>query len=76
MKRSIASLLLFSTVAAAQSVAQQDLEQVWLDPSARGSLWVGNGTTQNYTVYGKVLGTNLNVTPDSYADTVSVTVTY
>jgi spore coat protein U-like protein len=37
---------------------------------------VGNGTTQNYTVYGKVLGTNLNVTPDSYADTVSVTVTY
>lgn len=45
MKRSIASLLLFSTVAAAQSVAQQDLEQVWLDPSARGSLWVGNGTT-------------------------------
>jgi spore coat protein U-like protein len=36
----------------------------------------GNGTTQNYTVYGKVLGSALNVTPDSYSDSVAVTVTY
>ena len=37
---------------------------------------VGNGTAQNYTVYGKVLGAGLNVTPDTYADNVAVTVTY
>lgn len=37
---------------------------------------VGNGTTQNYTVYGKVLSSSLNVTPDAYTDTVAVTVTY
>jgi|SRR5690242_12110953 spore coat protein U-like protein len=36
----------------------------------------GNGNSQNYTVYGKVLASSLNVTPDSYADTVSVNVTY
>lgn len=36
----------------------------------------GNGSTQNYTVYGKVLSSSLNVTPDAYSDTVAVTVTY
>jgi spore coat protein U-like protein len=36
----------------------------------------GNGNDQNYTVYGKVLASSLNVQPDSYADTVSVNVTY
>ena len=28
-----------------QTVPTADLEQVWLDPAARGSLWVGNGQT-------------------------------
>lgn len=37
---------------------------------------VGNGNAQNLTVYGKVLGSALNVTPDSYSDTVAVVVTY
>ena len=37
---------------------------------------VGNGSAQTLTVYGKVLGSNLNVTPDSYSDTVAVVVTY
>lgn len=36
----------------------------------------GNGTTQNFTVYGKVLSSSLNVAPDTYSDTVSVDVTY
>jgi spore coat protein U-like protein len=34
----------------------------------------GTGTAQSYVVYAK--NTNANFTPDSYADTVSVTVTY
>ena len=41
---------------------------------------IGAGTavsvTQKYPVYGRVLGTDLNKTPDRYADTVTVTVTY
>jgi spore coat protein U-like protein len=36
----------------------------------------GNGTAQTYSVYGKVLGSSLNVTPDTYSDTVAVDVTY
>ncbi len=36
---------------------------------------VGN-VTATYPVYAKVLGTNLNVTPDSYQDTVTVSVYY
>ena len=41
---------------------------------------IGAGTAvsnaQKYPVYGRVLGTDLNKTPDRYADTVTVTVTY
>lgn len=44
--------------------------------TAANGLVTGNGSAQSYTVYGKVLGSNLNVQPDSYADTVTVTVTY
>ncbi|MDR6454232.1 Csu type fimbrial protein [Variovorax paradoxus] len=36
----------------------------------------GNGLAQALTVYGRVLGSSLNVRPDSYRDTVTVTVTY
>ena len=36
----------------------------------------GNGTAQALTVYGRVLGNSANVRPDSYQDTVTVTVTY
>ena len=36
----------------------------------------GNGTAQALTVYGRVLGSSVNVRPDSYRDTVTVTVTY
>lgn len=36
----------------------------------------GTGSAQSLTVYGKVLGSNLNVTPDAYSDTVAVVVTY
>ncbi|MDQ0586654.1 Csu type fimbrial protein [Variovorax paradoxus] len=36
----------------------------------------GTGTAQALTVYGRVLGSSVNVRPDSYRDTVTVTVTY
>lgn len=36
----------------------------------------GDGTTQSLTVYGRVLGTSVNVRPDDYKDTVTVTVRY
>jgi len=36
----------------------------------------GNGLAQALTVYGRVLGTGLNVRPDSYRDVVTVTVSY
>lgn len=38
-------MALVSTVSVAQTVPTADLEQVWLDPAARGSMWVGNGQT-------------------------------
>lgn len=44
--------------------------------TATNGLVVGNGLAQNYPVYGKVLGTSLNVQPDAYADTVTVSVAY
>jgi len=36
----------------------------------------GTGLTQSLTVYGRVLGTGVNVRPDSYRDVVTVNVTY
>ena len=43
------SCVLLSLVAAAavaqEAVPSADVEQVWLDPAGRGSLWVGNGQT-------------------------------
>ena len=45
MKTLIAGLLLTASLAAAQAVPSADVEQLWLDPSARGSLFVGNGRT-------------------------------
>jgi spore coat protein U-like protein len=36
----------------------------------------GNGVAQALTVYGRVLGSSVNVRPDSYRDVVTVTVTY
>ncbi|PZR18653.1 MAG: cell envelope biogenesis protein OmpA [Archangium gephyra] len=44
MNRLTVVLLLVASTAFAQAPAT-DVEQVWLDPSARGSLFVGNGTT-------------------------------
>jgi hypothetical protein len=44
---SAARVLLWSVVVAVSSAQAQvpnaDLEQVWLEPAGRGSLWVGNG---------------------------------
>jgi spore coat protein U-like protein len=36
----------------------------------------GTGTAQALTVYGRVLGSSVNVRPDSYRDVVTVTVSY
>ncbi|MDP9975045.1 spore coat protein U-like protein [Variovorax paradoxus] len=36
----------------------------------------GTGTAQTLTVYGRVLGSSVNVRPDSYRDVVTVTVSY
>ncbi len=44
MTRRLLSMMLLATAAGAQAPTS-DLEQVWLDPSARGSLIVGNGQT-------------------------------
>ena len=41
----LVALALTSSMAFGQTVPTADLEQVWLDPAARGSLWVGNGQT-------------------------------
>ncbi len=43
MKTYIAGALLVASVAAAQPAPSVDPEQLWLDPSARGSLFIGNG---------------------------------
>lgn len=40
---SAVSLLVAGVAAAQTAPPQADLEQVWLDPAGRGSLWVGNG---------------------------------
>jgi OmpA-OmpF porin, OOP family len=44
MTRVVGLLILLASVAVAQ-VPASDLEQVWLDPAGKGSLWVGNGQT-------------------------------
>jgi OmpA-OmpF porin, OOP family len=46
MRKLLCAFLLVSSVVFAQTAApQSDIEHVWLDPAARGSLLVGNGTT-------------------------------
>ncbi|MEW5740358.1 MAG: OmpA family protein [Myxococcota bacterium] len=51
LRRSLCLLSLSSLLSAAawaqetDAAPTADIEQVWLDPSARGSLWVGNGQT-------------------------------
>jgi OmpA-OmpF porin, OOP family len=44
MRQLLSAFLLVSSLVLAQT-PQSDIEQVWLDPSARGSLLVGNGMT-------------------------------
>ena len=51
MKTLIPGLLVFASIAAAQTVPSADVEQLWLDPSARGSLFVGNGRTLSATEF-------------------------
>ena len=51
MRTLIAGLLVFASIAAAQTVPSADVEQLWLDPSARGSLFVGNGRTMGATEF-------------------------
>ena len=51
MKTLIAGLLLTASLAAAQTAPSSDVEQLWLDPSARGSLFVGNGRTLGATEF-------------------------
>lgn len=45
MKQLCAALLLTAGLAPAQAVPTADVEQLWLDPAGRGSLFVGNGRT-------------------------------
>lgn len=45
MKTYLAGALLVASVAAAQPAPSADVEQLWLDPSARGSLFIGNART-------------------------------
>lgn len=45
MKTMLAAVLVMSSVVMAQTAPAADIEQVWLDPAARGSLFVGNGQT-------------------------------
>lgn len=47
-----------------------------LNPSGNTVTGTGTGTAQALTVYGRVLGSSVNVRPDSYRDTVTVTVSY
>jgi len=53
---------------------------VWGDTASTnrktGTLDTTGNVAKTYTVYAKVLGTNLNVTPDSYKDVVTVSVYY
>lgn len=53
---------------------------VWGDTSGTnrqaGVVDTTGNVAKTYTVYGKVLGTNLNVTPDNYKDTVTISVYY
>lgn len=51
MKRLIVGVLLTASWAAAQPVPSADVEQLWLDPAARGSLFVGNGRTLGATQF-------------------------
>jgi OmpA-OmpF porin, OOP family len=48
MKTFIAAVLLVSSVASAQTA---DVEQLWLDTSGRGSLFIGNGRTLGATEF-------------------------
>ena len=43
--------MLTASFALAQTVPSADVEQMWLDPSARGSLFVGNGRTLGATEF-------------------------
>lgn len=45
MKKLTTGLLLTASLAFAQQSPSADLEQLWLDPAGRGSLFVGNGRT-------------------------------
>lgn len=51
MKTLIAGLVLTASLATAQTVPSADVEQLWLDPSGRGSLFVGNGRTLGATQF-------------------------
>ncbi len=45
MTRRFAFALLLSSTVLAQTAPATDIEQLWLDPSGRGSLFIGNGAT-------------------------------
>ena len=45
MKKLTAGLLLTASLSFAQQAPSADVEQLWLDPAGRGSLFVGNGRT-------------------------------
>lgn len=51
MKMFIGGLLLTATLASAQTVPSADIEQLWLDPAGRGSLFIGNGRTLEATEF-------------------------
>lgn len=51
MKTFIGALLLTAALASAQTVPSADVEQLWLDPSGRGSLFIGNGRTLEATQF-------------------------
>ncbi len=43
--------MLTASIASAQTVPSADVEQLWLDPAGRGSLFVGNGRTLEATQF-------------------------
>ena len=51
MKTLITATLLCASLAAAQTTPMADVEQLWLDPAGRGSLFVGNGRTLSATEF-------------------------
>lgn len=69
-----------NTDSVAYSLFQDAASTVWGDTASTnrktGTVDTSGNVAKSYTVYGKVAGTALNVTPDNYKDTVTISVYY